>query len=80
MLAKPGDRLTVTAHRVGERVRHAEIRKLRGTKGARPTTDLHESLVYPGLDIVVEHTPRKHSTKSEHPAGDARADLVQTPC
>ncbi|MGF1618910.1 MAG: DUF1918 domain-containing protein [Acidimicrobiia bacterium] len=65
MHAKPGDRLRVSGHRVGEPVRHAEVLEVRGDKGQPPYyvrwPDGHESLVYPGPDIVVEP---KHDKKS----------------
>lgn len=58
MNAKTGDRLRVSGHRVGEPVRHAEILEVRGDHGEPPYfvrwPDGHESLVYPGPDIVVE--------------------------
>lgn len=59
MQAKPGDRLIVSGHRVGERPRRAEIIEVRGDKGSPPYivkwADGHESTVYPGPDITVEH-------------------------
>lgn len=59
MHAKPGDLLVVNGHRVGERVREAEILEVRGDKGSPPYfvrwSDGHESLVYPGPDITVTH-------------------------
>ena len=66
MKAKPGDRLKVSGHRVGESETHAEILEVRGGDGQPPYyvrwPDGHESLVYPGSDIVVEHArPRKKS-------------------
>jgi hypothetical protein len=63
MKAKTGDRLTITGHRVGEATRHADILEVRGEKGAPPYyvrwSDGHESLVYPGPDMIVEHRRRK---------------------
>lgn len=67
MHAKPGDRLVVGGHRVGEPAREAEILEVRGDKGSPPYyvrwADGHESLVYPGSDMTVEHhhKPRKRS-------------------
>lgn len=67
MHAKPGDRLVVGGHRVGEQVREAEILEVRGDKGSPPYyvrwADGHESLVYPGSDMTVEHhhKPRNRS-------------------
>lgn len=66
MHAKPGDRLKVSGHRVGEPPRLAEILEVRGAHGEPPYyvrwPDGHESLVYPGGDIVVEHKRRKTAT------------------
>jgi hypothetical protein len=63
MKAKTGDRLTITGHRVGEATRHPDILEVRGEKGAPPYyvrwTDGHESLVYPGPDMIIEHRRRK---------------------
>jgi hypothetical protein len=68
MHAKPGDRLLVAGHRVGEPAKEAEVLEVRGEKGSPPYyvrwADGHESLVYPGSDITVEHhKPRKHTTQ-----------------
>lgn len=67
MQAKPGDRLVVNSHRVGERVRQAEILEVRGDKGTPPYfvrwSDGHESLVYPGPDIDVKHGHHKSKPK-----------------
>lgn len=63
MKAKPGDLLKISGHRVGEPARHAEILEVRGEKGQAPYfvrwPDGHESVVYPGPDMQVEHTTRK---------------------
>lgn len=63
MQAKPGDRLTVTAHRVGQTAKHAEILEVRGDKERQRYrvrwADGHESLVYPGSDVVIERKSRK---------------------
>ncbi|HZD22301.1 MAG TPA: DUF1918 domain-containing protein [Acidimicrobiia bacterium] len=62
MHAKPGDQLVVSGHRVGERSRRAEIIEVRGDQGSPPYyvrwSDGHESVVYPGPDIAVEHATR----------------------
>lgn len=61
--AKPGDYLKISGHKAGESARHAEILKVQGDKGGPPYyvrwPDGHESLVYPGSDIVIEHKRRK---------------------
>ena len=63
MHAKPGDHLKVSGHRVGEAVKSGEILEVRGDHGEPPYlvrwSDGHESLVYPGSDIVVEPKARK---------------------
>ncbi|HEX6301342.1 MAG TPA: DUF1918 domain-containing protein [Acidimicrobiia bacterium] len=65
MHAKPGDHLKVSGHRVGDPARHAEILEVRGDHGQPPYyvrwPDGHESLVYPGPDIIVEPKPGKKS-------------------
>jgi hypothetical protein len=68
MKAKPGDRLKVSGHRVGEPTRHAEILEVRGAHGQPPYyvrwSDGHESTVYPGPDIVVEPASSREGSKS----------------
>lgn len=58
MYAKPGDRLVIKSHKIGDPMRDAEILEVRGDKGAPPYlvrwSDGHESVVYPGPDAVVE--------------------------
>ena len=58
--AKPGDRLIIKAHRVGEHVRDAEILEVLGDDGSPPfqvrwQDDGRVSRIYPGTDAVVEH-------------------------
>jgi hypothetical protein len=64
MHAKAGDWLVVGSHRVGEPPRQGEILEVRGDKGTPPYfvrwADGHESLVYPGSDITVEHHRKAH--------------------
>jgi hypothetical protein len=55
-----GDRLIVRAHHVGERERDAEVLEVLGEGGTPPyrvrwQDDGHESLLFPGSDVVVEH-------------------------
>lgn len=63
MHAKPGDRLVIKSHKIGDPMRDAEILEIRGERGAPPYLvrwgDGHESLVYPGPDAVVEGSHRK---------------------
>lgn len=65
--AKSGDRLRVSGHRVGEPPREAEILEVRGSHGQPPYyvrwSDGHESLVYPGPDILVEARRSKSPKK-----------------
>jgi hypothetical protein len=57
--ARPGDRLVVRGHHQGERQRDGEILKVLGEDGAPPYLvrweDGHESEVFPGSDIFVQH-------------------------
>lgn len=66
MHAKPGDRLVISSHHVGEPVKDAEILEVRGDKGTPPYyvrwSDGHESLVFPGPDAIVEHHRRRISS------------------
>ena len=60
MHAKPGDRVIIKGHRMGEPDRDGEVLEVRGADGAPPYlvrfSDGHESLVFPGPDCVVEHS------------------------
>lgn len=64
MQAKPGDRLVIKGHRVGEAERHAEILEVKkGHDQIRYLvrwSDGHEGWVYPGNDAVVE--PKKKTS------------------
>ena len=57
--ARPGDRLVVRGHHQGEPQRDGEILKVLGGHGAPPYlvrwSDGHESEVFPGSDIFVQH-------------------------
>jgi Domain of unknown function (DUF1918) len=57
--ARPGDRLVVRGHRQGEPQRDGEILEVLGEHGAPPYmvrwSDGHESEIYPGSHIFVEH-------------------------
>lgn len=60
MKVEAGDRITVRGHRVGEPERHGEVLEVRGDDGGPPyrvrwDDDGHESLFFPGSDVVVEH-------------------------
>jgi hypothetical protein len=56
-----GDRLVVRAHHQGELVRDAEILEVLGENGppyrVRWDSDGHESILYPGSDVSIEHFP-----------------------
>jgi hypothetical protein len=58
--ARPGDRLVVRGHHQGEQQRDGEILKVLGNDGAPPYVvrwdDGHESEVFPGSDIFIQHT------------------------
>lgn len=58
MTAKPGDRLVIKGHRVGEAERQAEILDVKKTQGEIRYlvrwSDGHEGWVYPGSDAVIE--------------------------
>jgi hypothetical protein len=63
LVAKPGDRLIIVGHRVGEPERDAEILEVRGPDGTPPflvrwSEDDHVGLVYPGSDAKVRHLER----------------------
>ena len=56
MRAKPGDRLVIMSHRVGEAERHGEILEVTASDKPRYRvrwSDGHEGWVYPGSDAVV---------------------------
>jgi hypothetical protein len=58
--ARPGDRLVIHAHHVGEHVRDAEILEATGPDGGPPVrvrwSDTgEETLHFPGNDATVEH-------------------------
>jgi len=58
--AKPGDRLIVRRHHLGELDRDGEILEVLGPDGSPPFTvrwsdDGHVSTLFPGSDATVEH-------------------------
>ena len=60
LTARPGDRLVIKGHRVGQPDRDAKILEVRGPDGGPPflvrwTDDGHIGLVYPGSDARVVH-------------------------
>ncbi len=69
MRAKPGDRLVIKGHRVGEAEKDAEILDVQGENGEPPyfvrwSADGHEGLVFPGSDATVEH--RRPRAAAQH--------------
>ncbi len=55
-----GDRLIVRPHHVGEPERDAEVLEVLGEGGKPPyrvrwEDDGHESVLFPGTDVVIEH-------------------------
>ena len=59
MKAQAGDRITIRGKTVESADRHGEIIEVRGADGDPPYVvkfdDGHESIVYPGGDVVLEH-------------------------
>ena len=66
MQAAAGDRLHVHGNIVGRPERTGEIIEVRGAGGEPPYLvrfdDGHTSLVFPGLDAIIEH-PRRNDKK-----------------
>lgn len=59
MHAKPGDRIIIRGHRVGDSDRDAEILEVRGKDGSPPYLvrwgdSGHEGLLFPGSDAYVQ--------------------------
>lgn len=64
LTAKPGDRLVIAAHHVGEPERDAEILEVRSDDGTPPyyvrwSDDGHEGWVFPGSDAHIERYQTK---------------------
>lgn len=59
MKAQVGDRITIRGRKVDSPDRHGEVIEVRGADGDPPYVvkfdDGHESIVYPGGDVVLEH-------------------------
>ncbi len=81
LCVRPGDRIVVRPHRLGERTRDGEILKVVGEDGQPPfvvrwSDDGHVSRLYPGHDAVVEHFPqpekRSHRPRA-HPMKEVRS-------
>ena len=57
-----GDRLIVRAHYQGDQSQDAEILEVLGSYGppyrVRWHSDGHESILYPGSDVTIEHSRR----------------------
>jgi hypothetical protein len=58
--ARPGDRLVIRGHSLGEPDRDAKVLEALGDDGAPPfrvcwQDDGHESEIFPGADAYVEH-------------------------
>ncbi len=57
--ARPGDRLVVRGHHQGEPQRDAEVLKALGDEGGPPYLvrweDGHETEVFPGSDVFIQH-------------------------
>lgn len=69
MTVAAGDRLVVRAHHQGEQERDAEVLEILG--GDRPhyrvrwQDDGHESTLYPGSDVFIEHFPHPSRKAAE---------------
>ncbi|MEA1902445.1 MAG: DUF1918 domain-containing protein [Actinomycetota bacterium] len=65
MRGKPGDRLVIMGHRVGEVERKGEILEVRDEhdqiRYLVRWPDGHEGWVFPGSDAVIEHKKKKAS-------------------
>jgi uncharacterized protein DUF1918 len=65
--AREGDRLVVRGHHQGEPQRDGEILKVLGDDGAPPFLvrweDGHESEVFPGSDMFVQHFDQQEAKK-----------------
>jgi hypothetical protein len=61
--ATEGDRLVVKAHHTGEPEIDAEVLEVLGEDGAPPYLvrweDGHESRIYPGSDVYIQHLEHK---------------------
>jgi len=71
MHAKPGDRIIIKGHRIGEPDRDGEVLEARGQEGGPPFLvrwgeSGHVGLLYPGSDAVVQEldTGRAHTHRS----------------
>jgi hypothetical protein len=74
MHAKPGDRIIIKCHRIGEPDRDGEILEVRGPEGGPPYLvrwgdSGHTGLLFPGVDAVVHEFDRRVTS----PSGGANA-------
>jgi hypothetical protein len=68
MTARPGDRLVVRGHHVGERERDGEILEVLGEGGGPPfvvcwSDDGHVSRIFPGSDAYVQPAARRRARR-----------------
>lgn len=68
--ARPGDRLVIKGHRLGEPTRDAEILEVLGADGAPPFRVRwwetgKEGVLFPGADAAVEHFPRHRRSRKK---------------
>jgi hypothetical protein len=73
MKAKPGDRLVIKGHHVGEPDRDGEILEVRGPDGTPPflvrwDEDGHEGLFFPSTDAAVEPVAHRPRPRTRRPA------------
>ena len=56
---RPSDLITIESHRVGEHRRTGKVLEVMGERGHKHLRvrwqDEHETIVYPGQDVSVEH-------------------------
>ena len=77
LVARPGDRIVVRGHHVGDADRTGEIIEVRHEDGSPPYlvrwSDGHEGLFFPGDDAFVQHAgepaPRAN-TEAPQPRGE----------
>ncbi|HEY4621975.1 MAG TPA: DUF1918 domain-containing protein [Gaiellaceae bacterium] len=72
--ARPGDRLVVHGHHVGDRERDGEILEVLGESGSPPyvvrwSDDGHVSRIFPGSDAFVEHLAKTQKRRRREEGG-----------
>jgi hypothetical protein len=75
--ARPGDRIVVRGHHLGETARDGEILEVLGEDGAPPylvrwSDDGHVSRLFPGSDAFVEHFESRPDAASRTPREETK--------